>query len=79
MHIKLHRSGPRTYVRIVEAYRDAGRVKHRTPLGRAEDIAPEQVDALISGLLRVTGRADEVGVDRTIAVAPALEFGPSSL
>lgn len=81
MHIKLHRSGPRTYVRIVEAYRDAGRVKHRTlaTLGRAEDIAPEQVDALISGLLRVTGRADEVGVDRTIAVAPALEFGPSSL
>ena len=78
MHIKLHRSGPRTYLRIVEAYRDSGKVKHRTiaTLGRLEDVGPEQVDSLINGLLRATGRAELDPDEVDISALPALEFGP---
>lgn len=77
MHVKLHRSGPRTYLRIVEAYREASKVKHRTlaTLGRLEDVDPEQVDALVNGLLRATGRAEIERGALDISALPALEFG----
>lgn len=77
MHVKLHRSGPRTYLRIVEAYREAGKVKHRTiaTLGRLEDVGPAQVDSLINGLLRATGRVEIDRDELDISALPALEFG----
>jgi len=58
MFIKVTTSGPRRYVQIVESYRDeAGRVKKRTvaTLGRADQISGE-LDSVIDGLLKVTGR-----------------------
>ena len=58
MHVKLTSSGGRRYVQLVESYRDeAGRVKKRTvaTLGRAEQV-DGSLDAVINGLLKVTGR-----------------------
>ena len=58
MHVKLTTSGGRRYVQLVESYRDeAGRVKKRTvaTLGRAEQV-DGSLDAVINGLLKVTGR-----------------------
>ncbi len=59
MHVKLTTSGGRSYVQLVESYRDeAGRVKKRTvaTLGRAEQV-DGSLDAVINGLLKITGRA----------------------
>jgi hypothetical protein len=70
MFIKLTASGPRRYVQLVEAYRDeAGRPKQRTlaTLGRADRLG--ELDGLINGLLRATGRGDEA-----VREAPAVEF-----
>lgn len=59
MFIKLTRRGPNEYVQLVEAFRDpAGRPKQRTvaSLGRLDRINTD-LNAVISGLLRVTGQA----------------------
>ena len=58
MFVKITTSGTRRYVQLVESYRDdAGRVKKRTvaTLGRLEQLGGE-LDAVISGLLKITGR-----------------------
>lgn len=58
MFIKVTSSGPRRYVQLVEAYRDdAGRPKQRTvaTLGRLDQLNSE-LESVISGLLRVTGK-----------------------
>jgi transposase len=58
MFVKITASGKRRYVQLVESYRDeAGRVKKRTvaTLGRLEQLGGE-LDSVISGLLKVTGR-----------------------
>lgn len=58
MFVKVTISGPRRYVQFVESYRDeAGRVKKRTvaTLGRLDQLAGE-LDAVIDGLLKVSGR-----------------------
>lgn len=71
MFIKLTHSGPRSYVQLVEAYRDdAGRPKQRTvaTLGRLDQLTTE-LDSVISGLLRVTGKAAP-----TAASPPAISF-----
>ena len=57
--IKVTRSGPRRYVQLVQAYRDeAGAPKQRTvaTLGRLDQLSTE-LESVISGLLRVTGKA----------------------
>ena len=57
MHVKITTSGSRRYVQLVESYRDdAGRVKKRTvaTLGRLDQLGGE-LDAVISGLLKVAG------------------------
>jgi len=57
--IKVTHSGPRRYVQLVEAYRDAaGRPKQRTlaTLGRLDQLSTE-LESVISGLLRVTGKS----------------------
>ena len=59
MFIKVTRSGECRYVQLVEAYRDDdGRPKQRTvaTLGRLDQL-DSQVESVISGLLRVTGKA----------------------
>jgi hypothetical protein len=69
MFVKITRSGPRRYVRLVEAYRDAeGRPRQKTiaTLGRLDQIDGE-LEALIQGLLRATGR------EAPVAAEPALE------
>lgn len=58
MFIKVTKSGPRRYVQLVEAYRDdAGQPKQRTvaTLGRLDQVNTE-LESVISGLLRVTGK-----------------------
>jgi len=69
--VKLTHSGSRSYVQLVEAYRDdAGRPKQRTvaTLGRLDQLNSE-LESVISGLLRVTGKSVPVA-----AVAPSLSF-----
>ncbi|GGY05835.1 IS1634 family transposase [Paludibacterium paludis] len=59
MFVKVTSSGPRRYVQLVEAYRDEnGRPKQRTvaTLGRLDQLGTE-LESVIEGLLRVTGRA----------------------
>ena len=59
MFIKITKSGSRRYVQLVESYRDeVGRVKKRTvaTLGRLDQLGSE-LESVISGLLRVTGRS----------------------
>lgn len=58
MYVKITTSGPRKYVKLVEAYRDPkGKPKHRTVanLGRLEAVEAGGVTSLLNGLLRVTG------------------------
>ncbi len=59
MYIRTSRSGGRTYLRLVESFRDAdGRVQQRqiAQLGRAEEWTEEKVETLVSGLRRLTGQ-----------------------
>jgi len=73
MYVKVTKSGPRRYVQLVESYRDAnGRPKQRTvaSLGRLEQLG-DNIDSVISGLLRVTGRGAE-------AASSSTDFSPSS-
>jgi len=60
MYLKVTRSGPRTYLQIMEAYRDpeTGRPKQRYigSLGRLDQIERKDLDSLIDGLLKVTNR-----------------------
>ena len=58
MFVKVTTSGSRRYVQLVEAYRDDhGCPKQRTvaTLGRLDQLSSE-LESVISGLLRVTGR-----------------------
>lgn len=58
MFVKVTTSGSRRYVQLVESYRDdAGRVKKRTvaSLGRLDQLGGE-LDSVISGLLKISGR-----------------------
>ena len=58
MQLKVTRSGPRTYLQIVHAYRDpeTGRPKQRhiANLGRADQLCESDLDTLINGLLKFT-------------------------
>jgi len=70
MFVKVTTSGPRRYVQLVESYRDeAGRVKKRTvaTLGRLDQLTGE-LDSVINGLLKVSGRGP-IGAKRAAPVA----------
>lgn len=76
MFVKITRSGPRRYVQLVESFRDeAGRVKKRTvaTLGRLDQLSGE-LDAVIDGLLKATGRASRGG---TLAAADSPSEPPN--
>lgn len=75
MYVRVVRSGPRRYVRLVEGYRDAsGRVKQRTVanLGRADQLSDAEVDGIIDGLQRAVGRS---GADDAPEFQRARAFG----
>ena len=60
MYVKVTRSGGRSYVKLVEAFRDdAGLSRQRViaTLGRLEQVRSGSADALVNGLRRVTGDA----------------------
>ena len=79
MFVKVTTSGTRRYIQLVESYRDeAGRVKKRTvaTLGRLDQLTGE-LDAVIDGLLKVSGR-EPVGA-KTAASASAAAILASSL
>lgn len=60
MFTRLTRSGGRTYLQIVEAYRsDSGATRQRViaNLGRLDKLAPKNLDPLINGLNRALGRS----------------------
>ena len=62
MYTRLSRSGGRTYLQIVEGFRDPdGKVRQRlvANLGRLDQLEPKHLDALISGLQRAVGRVVE--------------------
>lgn len=84
MQLKVTRSGPRTYLQIVQAYRDeeTGRPKQRhiANLGRADQLGESDLDTLINGLLKFTNRVplDQLHRDITSESAtfrPALQVG----
>lgn len=78
MFVKVTHSGPRSYVQLVEAYRDdAGRPKQRTvvTLGRLDQVNSE-LDSVISGLLRITGKpAPAAALAPSISFESARDFG----
>src|SRR5690606_26493642 len=82
MYLRASRSGNHTYLRLVESYRDAsGRTRQRqvAQLGRADQWSAEQVDGLIAGLLKATGREAPASIEGTPHFEPSLELGRSWL
>ena len=79
MFVKITRSGPRSYVKLVEAFRDdAGVPRQRViaTLGRLEQIRSGGADALVQGLLRVS-TGDDAQLARARAAdaqAPEVRF-----
>ena len=79
MFVKVTKSGPRSYVQLVESYRDeAGKPRQRTiaTVGRLDETAGA-VDSLLSGLLRATGRP---AIDAAVGQAsptPEIRFDSS--
>jgi transposase len=90
MFVKVTQSGSRSYVKLVEAFRDeAGVARQRViaTLGRLEQIRTGSADALVRGLLRVSGgddaaltQARAADVQATeVRFAPALSVGDTWL
>ena len=81
MFVKLTRSGSRSYVQLVESYRDdSGKPRQRTiaTVGRLDE-AHGAVQSLLSGLLRATGQpAATTGTKAPVAPdAPVTPDKPS--
>lgn len=77
MFTKLTRSGGRTYVQLVESFRDElGRPRHRTvcTLGRLDE-AGGQVDSLLKGLLRAKGMPASMADTLQVSFESALALG----
>jgi transposase len=77
MFIKLTRSGGRSYVQLVESFRnDQGQPRQRTvaTLGRLDE-AGGSVDSLVSALLRVTGRSAGPDSSPQVKFESALALG----
>lgn len=77
MFIKVTSSGSRRYLQLVEAYRDEhGKPKQRTvaTLGRLDQL-DGQLDQVIAGLARATGKPLAVNAPPTIVFESARAFG----
>lgn len=76
MYTRLTRSGGRTYLQIVESFRnDAGRVRQRVVanLGRLDHLQDKDLDPLINGLNRALGRSENTA--HTVEYDSSLAFG----
>lgn len=82
MFVKITTSGPRKYVKLVEAFRDeAGMSRQRViaTLGRLEDVQAGVASPLVNGLLRAAGKPTlEQGTGET-AFEPARSVGDTWL
>lgn len=82
MFIRITQSGPRQYVKLVEAFRDEAGVSRQrviATLGRLEAVQDRGVDAVVNGLLRVVGKPTmDEGVGE-VAFAPARSVGDTWL
>ena len=77
MYVKVTSSGSRQYVQLVESFRDpGGKVKKRTvaTLGRLDQIAGD-LDSVVRGLLKVSGKTVEGPDTPSIQFDPARAFG----
>ena len=77
MFVKVTSSGSRRYLQLVEAYRDEhGKPKQRTvaTLGRLDQI-DGQLDQVIAGLARATGKPIAINAPPTIVFESARAFG----
>ena len=82
MFVKLTTSGPRQYVKLVEAYRDnAGIARQRViaTLGRLEAVRAGKADSLVNGLLRAAGKPTLEDGTGDVSFAPALSVGDTWL
>ena len=82
MFVKVTTSGPRQYVKLVEAYRDtAGIARQRiiATLGRIEAIRAGEADSLVNGLLRAAGKPSLEDGTGDVSFAPALSVGDTWL
>ncbi len=84
MQVKITRSGPRSYLQIVRAYRDPEtrrpKQEHIANLCRLDQLGEADLDTLINGLLRVTDRPSLDELTRGITsdnttFAPAEQLG----
>ncbi len=82
MFVKITTSGPRQYVKLVEAFRDATGVSRQrvvATLGRLETVRAGEADSLVNGLLRAAGKPTlEEGTGET-SFAPARAVGDTWL
>jgi hypothetical protein len=84
MFVRVTRTGNRSYVKIVEAFRDdtgSSRQRVVATLGRLEHVRGGAADALIKGLLRVSGTPVVDGVldESSVRFAAALSVGDTWL
>ena len=80
--MKITTSGPRQYVKLVEAYRDtAGIARQRViaTLGRIEAVRAGEADSLVNGLLRASGKPTLEEGTGDVAFTPALSVGDTWL
>ena len=78
MYVKITRSGKRQYLQLVEAVRENGkpRQRHVATLGRLDQLLDADVDALVNGLLKATGRAP-LGAEHAAAKPDEDAFSPA--
>ena len=82
MFVKITTSGPRQYVKLVEAFRDAAGVSRQrviATLGRVESIRSGDADSLVNGLLRASGKPTLEQGTGAVDFAPARSVGDTWL
>lgn len=82
MFVKITTSGPRKYVKLVEAFRDEEGVARQrvvATLGRLEQVRHGKGDALLNGLLRAAGKPTLDEGTGAVAFAPAVSVGDTWL
>ena len=82
MFVKITTSGPRQYVKLVEAFRDAAGISRQrviATLGRVESIRSGDADSLVNGLLRASGKPTLEQGTGAVDFAPARSVGDTWL
>ena len=82
MFVKVTTSGPRQYVKLVEAYRDTSGIARQriiATLGRIEAVRAGEADSLVNGLLRAAGKPSLEDGTGDVSFAPALSVGDTWL